>query len=85
LKWTSFGQRNRPQWHPSNSSVLCLVHFQPSDFEQRLDLNINLDGKSKTKRWIEEGAIQTVQCVEMKPQEEKITPRAKRQVRVYLT
>jgi hypothetical protein len=84
LKWTGFVQRHRTQWHPSNSSVLCSVHLQPSDFEQRLDLNVDLDGKSKTKRWLKKGAIPTVDCVEMKPQEEKITSRARRQVRVFL-
>jgi hypothetical protein len=84
LKWTGFVQRHQTQWHPSNSSVLCSVHFQPSDFEQRLDLNVDLDGKSKTKRWLKKGAIPTVDCVEMKPQEEKITSRARRQVRVFL-
>ena len=39
-KWVRFVRRHRAKWQPSETSVLCSVHFELSDFEQRLDLNL---------------------------------------------
>ena len=39
-KWIRFVQRHRAIWQPSKTSVLCLVYFDSSCFEQRADLNL---------------------------------------------
>lgn len=89
LKWTSFVQRHRAHWKPSSSSVLCSAHFNITDFEQRLDLNLKKTEKFLTKRWLKKGAIPSVDCIEvsvLKPQEEQdISSRERRQVCIKLS
>ena len=49
-KWVRFVRRHRANWQPSKTSVLCSVHFELSDFEQRLDLNLGEGSSFQTKR-----------------------------------
>ena len=79
-KWTSFVQRHRAQWKPSSTSVLCSAHFVVSDFEQRLDLNLEDTEKFTTKRWLKKGSIPSVDCVILKPQAQDVSARERRQV-----
>lgn len=59
--WVRFVQRHRPGWQPSNSSVLCSLHFNPECYEQRPD--INLDSSVKTKAWLSKTASPSVDTV----------------------
>jgi len=42
------------------------VHFELSDFEQRLDLNLGQGSSFKTKRWLKKDAVPTKDCVQCK-------------------
>lgn len=77
-KWVCFVRRHRADWQPSKTSVLCSVHFDASDFEQRLDLNIGDAELFKTKRWLKKNAVPTKDLV--KQQENVVTPRERRKV-----
>ena len=79
-KWTSFVQRHRAQWMPTSTSVLCSAHFVVTDFEQRLDLNLQNPSKFTTKRWLKKGSIPSVDCVVLEPQVKEISARERRQV-----
>ena len=79
-KWTSFVQRHRAQWKPSSNSVLCSAHFVVSDFEQRLDLNLEDTEKFTTKIWLKKGSIPSVDCVILNPQAQDVSARERRQV-----
>ena len=57
-KWIRFVQRHHAGWQPSKSSTLCSAHFEPSCFEQRLDLNLG-EGDFRTRRFIKKDAIPT--------------------------
>ena len=84
-KWTSFVQRHRSHWKPSSTSLLCSAHFHVTDFEQRLDLNLNAAEKFSTKRWLKKGAIPSVDCVVLKTYVKEISARETRQVSRNLT
>ena len=79
-KWVRCVRRHRADWQPSKKSVLCLVHFDASDFEQRLGLNLGEAESLKTKRWLKKNAVPTKDCVEQ--QENVVTLHERRQVRV---
>lgn len=83
-KWTRFVQRHRVGWQPSKSSTLCSAHFEPSCFEQRLDLNLG-GGDFQTKRFIRKDAIPTKDCVEDTPKSASQTERERRTVRTLLS
>ena len=72
-KWTSFVEKHRRKWNPSSTSALWSAHFVVSDFEQRLDLNLEDTEKFTTKRWLKKGSIPSVDCVILKPQAEEIS------------
>ncbi len=61
--------------------VLCLIHFDPSDFE-RPDLNLERDVSYRTKRWLKKNAVPTKDCVEQ--QENVVTPRERRKLCVHV-
>lgn len=55
-KWVRFVRRYRAKWQPSKISVLCSVHFELSNFEQRLDLNLGEgSGFLSNKAMVKEG------------------------------
>ena len=77
-KWVRFVRRHRADWQPSKTSVLCSVHFDASDFEQRLGLDLGEAESFKTKRWLKKNAVPTKDCVEQ--QENVVTPHERRKV-----
>ena len=81
-KWVRFVRRHRANWQPSKASVLCSVHFELSDFEQRLDLNLGDGSSFRTMRWLKKGAVPTKDCV--KQQENALSSREQRMVSVCL-
>jgi len=82
-KWIRFVQRHRANWQPSKTSTLCSVHFEPSCFTQRLDLNLG-EGDYQTKRVIKKDAVPTIDCVEQKVEISQ-TDREKRKVLIFLS
>ena len=46
-KWTKFVRKHRPEFKPSQTSVLCSVHFDKDCFTRRFDLlepeNVSVD------------------------------------------
>ena len=64
-QWTRFVQRRRPEWKPTETSVLCLAHFLPSCFEQRVDLHLGQTENTslyKSPRWLRRDAVPTIDC-----------------------
>ena len=54
-QWTRFVQRHRPEWKPTETSVLCSAHFLPSCFEQQVDLHLGETENTslyKSRRWL---------------------------------
>ena len=84
-KWIRFVQRHRVKWLPSKSSALCSAHFEPSCFEQRLDLSLG-EGNFRTKRYLRKDAIPTIDCVEtvLNKSSAAKTERERRTVRIFL-
>ena len=74
-KWLRFVRRHREKWQPSKTSVLLCspVHFELSDFEQRLDVNLGEGSSFQTKRWLKKDAVPTKDCVQQ--QENTLTLR----------
>lgn len=81
-KWVRFVRRHRAKWQPTKTSVLCSVHFELSDFEQRPDLNLGERSSFQTKRWLKKDAVPTKDCVEQ--QENALTSREQRMVSACL-
>jgi len=77
-KWVRFARRHRADWQPSKTCVLCSVHFDASDFEQGLGLNLEEAESFKTKRCLKKHAVPTKDFVEQ--QENVVTPRERRKV-----
>ena len=64
-QWTRFVQRHRPEWKPTETSVLCSAHFLPSCFEQRVDLHLGETENTslyKSRRWLTRDAVPTIDC-----------------------
>ena len=79
-KWVRFVRRHRAKRQPLKTSVLCSVHFQLSDFEQRLDVNLGEGSSFQTKRWLKKNAVPTKDCVQQ--QKNALTSREQRMVSV---
>ncbi|PFX13347.1 hypothetical protein AWC38_SpisGene22573 [Stylophora pistillata] len=77
-KWVRFVRRHRAKWQPSKTSVLCYVHFELSNFEQRLDLNLGEGSSFQTKRWSKKDAVPTKDCVQQ--QENALSSREQRMI-----
>ena len=73
-------RRHGANWQPSKTSALCSVHFELSDFEQRVDLNLGEGSSFKTERWLRKDAVPIKDCV--KQQENAVSSREQRMVGV---
>ena len=61
-QWTRFVQRHRPEWKPTETSVLCSAHFLPSCFE---DLHLGQTENMSlynARRWLTRDAVPTIDC-----------------------
>ena len=81
-RWLRFLIRHGTNWQPSKTSSLCSVHFELSDFEQRVDLNLGEGSSFKTKRWLKKDVVPIKDCV--KQQENVVSSREQRMVSVCL-
>jgi hypothetical protein len=75
LKWTRFVQIHRAYFKPTNTSVLCSAHFEPSCFTQNICVG---DIGQKSKRLLIRGAFPTKDTVSTVTEE--ISKRGNRQV-----
>jgi hypothetical protein len=61
-KWTQFVQKHRPGFKPSQTSVLCSVHFDKHCFTRRLDLldpeNVSVEISKSTR--LVKGSVPTI-------------------------
>lgn len=59
--WVQFVRRHRTGFNPSSSSALCSMHFEPTDFVRRVD--IDLEGTTldiTRQRRLEIGVVPSV-------------------------
>ena len=66
-KWTQFVRRHRAGFTPSKSSVLCSIHFKPTDFVRRIDINSGANAEATKMRRLEIGAIPTIDAAGAAP------------------
>lgn len=60
-QWVSFVRRHRAGFTPSATSALCSIHFKPTDFAKRLDIDLgDSSGNVKHLRRLEIGAVPTI-------------------------
>lgn len=79
--WIRFMRRHRQGWQLTSSSLLCSAHFESECFTQRPDISLGPESESaKTKRWLNETAIPTIDAVETNREKPPPTEREKRQV-----
>ena len=49
-KWVKFVRKHRPEWNPSETSILCGSHFEDSCFKQNRLIAASLGIKTRLKR-----------------------------------
>lgn len=85
-KWTKFVRKHRPGFKPSQTSVLCSVHFEKHCFTRRLDLfdpkNVSVE-ISKSCRRLVKGSVPTIDTARQVKQAEAqdLTARDKRMIK----
>ena len=69
-QWVQFVRRHRAGFTPTSASALCSVHFKPTDFVRRIDIDVGSSSSSMTsQRRLEVGAIPTIDTAGFAPQE----------------
>ncbi len=69
-QWVQFVCRHRAGFNATSSSALCSVHFKPTDFVRRLDIDVGSSNSPRpTQRRLEVGAIPTIDAAEQVPSE----------------
>lgn len=81
-KWLRLVRRHGANQQPSKTSVLCSVHFELSEFELQVDLNLGEASSFQTKPWLKKDAVQIKDCV--KQQENALSSREQGMVSVCL-
>lgn len=80
--WTKFVRKHRVNFSPTEYSVVCSAHFEPSCYPQCFSLNIPEDLRPKA-RYLKPDAIPTIDVVQLETDTElKETPVSKRQKRM---
>ena len=73
-KWTNFVRKHRPKFSPSSASHLCSVHFKPTCFTRRQDIEV--EGITFI-RTLQSGAIPTEDTVITAIEKKKKEPSAR--------
>lgn len=60
LKWTQFVRRHRANFTPSAYSALCSIHFTPTDFVRRVDIDCGASAGATKMRRLERGVVPSV-------------------------
>lgn len=79
-KWVNFVRRHRPGFTPSQSSVLCSIHFEPECFTTSIEISKSLG----MRRILYAHAHPTLDVVGIAVTEER-SDRERRQVRLFVT
>jgi len=81
-RWVHFVKFKRAKWEPSKSSVICLAHFHPTDFERRFH---SLAGQSLQFPRLnkDEIGVCVYPTVQVGSTEQSQTERSKRKVRIF--
>ena len=85
-KWTKFVWKHRPGFKPSQTSVLCSVHFDKDCFTRRFDLlePENVSAEISKSRRLAKGSVPTIDTArQMKKQADTqdLTSRDKRMIK----
>ena len=75
-QWIDFVQRHRSGWEPTNTSVLCSVHFEDSCFTTNRQIASSLGIKCILTR----DAVPTIDVAVSQPQTKPFTSRQRRYV-----
>jgi hypothetical protein len=76
--WTKFVRRHRVNFSPTQYSVVCSAHFEPSCYPQNFSLDIPEHLRPKT-RYLKPDALPTIDTVPLETDKLKPTPVSKRQ------
>ena len=68
-KWERFVRKHRANFKATKWSVLCSVHFEPTCFTRRLDINV--DQGDRKKRRLYKDAVPTIDVAERTPPQEQ--------------
>ena len=69
-QWAQFVRRHRAGFDASSSSALCTVHFKPTDFVRRLDIDVGSSNSPRTtQRRLDVGAIPTIDAAGSAPEQ----------------
>lgn len=82
-RWVDFVKMKRGKWEPSKSSVICSRHFQPTDFERRINF---LPGQSLQfpKLKIDKFRVSFYPTVHAGTERTPQSERLKRKVRIFI-
>ena len=78
-QWIDFVQRHRSGWKPTDTSILCSVHFEDSCYTMNHEIAASLGIKSILKR----DAVPTIDVAVLQPKEKPITSWRRRYVSGY--
>lgn len=78
-QWTQFVRRHRPDFSPSNSSVICSAHFEKSCFHTRHNIGVPDELKPRA-RYLVPGSIPTRDTIALEQEDAPMTPRERRVV-----
>ncbi|CAB4007828.1 THAP domain-containing 2-like [Paramuricea clavata] len=79
--WTKFVRRHRTNFSPTQYSVVCSAHFEPSCYPQSFSLDIPEHLRPKA-RYLKPDALPTIDAVPVETDKLKSTPVSKRQSRM---
>ena len=79
--WTKFVRRHRINFSPTQYSVVCSAHFEPSCYPQSFSLDIPEHLRPKA-RYLKPDALPTIDAVPLETDKLKPTPVSKRQNRM---
>lgn len=69
VKWERFVRKHRSNFKATKTSVLCSVHFEPTCFSRRLDINV--DEGDRKKRRLNIDAVPTIDVAQCTPPQEQ--------------
>ena len=79
LQWVRFVRRHRPNWNPSDQTVLCGIHFDDASYTMRRDIALSLG----IKTYLKPDAVPSIDVANVREEGDSVPlqAREKRQVR----
>ncbi len=80
LLWVRFVRRHRPNWNPSDQTVLCGIHFDDASYTMRRDIALSLG----IKVYLKPDAVPSIDVANFREEHDSVPlqAREKRQVRI---